>query len=197
MVSERSTQQRSNDAGNAISATNKAGVNSPFLKRHRISADNLCPGENASRAESSNSSPYNKRHRIRCGAANQGTKLEQGEGGEKNPLCVEVGIEFAEEELECAGGEEVGGSVPTHVVEGLKLVSNVGDGGSDDCVVQCDAKDGYTRGQIDNEELGVAGGLLLGLLLLHGLKRLFGILFCIARYFAVHYGRCWGGCDDR
>ena len=98
MVSERSTQKWSNDAGNAISATNKAGVNSPFLKWHRISADNLCPGENASRAESSNGSPDNKRHGIRCGAANQGTKLEQGEGGEKNPLYVEVGIEFAEEE---------------------------------------------------------------------------------------------------
>lgn len=168
MVSERSTQNRSNDAGNAISATNKVSVNSPFLKRHRISADNLCPGENASRAESSNGYPDNKRHRIRCGAANEGTKLEQGEGGEKTPLHVEVGVEFAEEELECAGGEEVGGIVPAHVVEGLELVSDAGDGGSDDCVVQGDAKDDYTRGQIDNEELGVAGGLLLGLLLLHG-----------------------------
>ena len=196
MFSERSTQKRSNDARNAISATNKARVNSPFLKRYRISADNLCPRENASRAESSNGSPDDKRHRTRCGAANQGPKLEQGEGGEKNPLDVEVGIEFAEEELECAGGEEVGGTVPAHVVEGLEFVSDAGNGGSNDCVVQGDAKDGYTRGQIDNDELGVAGGLL-GLLLLHGLKRLFDIRVCIARYFAVHDGRCWGGCDGR
>ncbi len=151
MVSERSTQKRSNDAGNAISATNEAGVHSPFLKRHRIGADNLCPRENPSRAESSNRSPNNKRHRIRRGAANQGPKFEQGEGGEKNPLYVEVGIEFAKEELECAGGEEVGGTVPAHVVEGFEFVSDAGDGGGDDCVVKGDAKDGYTRGQIDNE----------------------------------------------
>ena len=69
-----------------------------------------------------------------------------------------MGIEFAEEELECARGEEVGGTVPAHVVEGLELVSDARDGGSDNRVVQGDAKYGYTRGQIDNEELGVAGG---------------------------------------
>lgn len=159
MISERSTQKRPNDAGNATGATNKPRENSPFLKRHRISADNLCPRENPSRTESSNRSPNDKRHRTRCGAANEGTKFKQGEGGQKNPLYVDVSVEFAEEELECAGGEKVGGTVPAHVVEGVELVSDVGDGGGDDRIVKGDAKDGYTRGQVDNEELGVAGGL--------------------------------------
>ena len=179
MVSERSTQKRSNDAGNAISATDKPRIHSPFLKRHCVSADNLCPRENPSRAESSNRSSNDERHRTRRGAANQGTKFEQGEGGQKHPLYVEISIEFAEEELECAGGEEVGGTVPAHVVEGFELISYAGNGGGDNCVIKGDAKDGYTRGQIDNEELGVAGGLWgLLWLQLHGLERLFGISVC-------------------
>lgn len=81
MLSERSTQKRSDDAGNAISATDEPRVDGPFLKRHRISADDLCPRENPSRAESSNRSSNNECHRSRCGAANEGTNFEQGEGG--------------------------------------------------------------------------------------------------------------------
>ena len=194
MASGGSTQKRSNDAGNDTGATNKARVNSPFLKRHPISADNLCPGENAGRNESSNRSPNDKPHRIRGGATHEGTKFEQGEGGEKSPLYAEVSIEFAEEKLGCAGGEEVGGTVPCHVVEGLKLISDVGDGGSDDHFVQGDAKIGYTRGQICNEELGIAGHLLGQLQLqFHGLKRLYGIHVCFAQCSTVCRGRRWGG----
>ena len=75
-----------------------------------------------------------------------GNQVQTGRGRSENPLYVQVSVEFAEEELECAGGEKVGGTVPAHVVEGIELVSDAGDGGGDDHVVKGDAKDGYTRG---------------------------------------------------
>ena len=86
-------------------------------------------------------------------------------------MDVEVAVKFAKEELEGAGCEEVGGTVPTDIVEGLELVGNVRDGGGDDGVVEGNAEDGYARGQVDDEELGISGGLG-GLLQLDGLKRL-------------------------
>ena len=105
-----------------------------------------------------------------------------------------MSIEFAEEKLERAGGEEVGGTVPSHVVEGLKLVSDAGDGGSDGCIVQGDAKDGYTRGPIYHEELGIAGHLLGQLQLqFRELKKMYGIHVCFAQCSTVCRGRRWGG----
>ena len=144
MLGKRSTQEWSNDASNAISATDEPRVNSPFLQWHRIGTDDLRSREDARRAESSNRSPHDKGHRIRRGAANQGPEFEEEECGEEDPFDVEVAVEFAEEELEGAGGEEVGGTVPTDVVEGLELVGNARDSGGDDGVVERNAEDGYT-----------------------------------------------------
>ena len=144
MFGERSTQEWSNNASNAVSATNEPGINRPFLQWHRIGTDYLRSREDPRRAESSNRSPHDKGHRTRRGAANQRTEFEQGECGEEDPFDIEVAVEFAEEELEGAGGKEVGGTVPTHVVEGLELVGNARDGGGDDGVVERNAEDGYT-----------------------------------------------------
>ena len=144
MFGKRSTQEWSNNASNAISATNEPRINGPFLQWHRIGTDYLRSRKDPRRTESSNRSPNDKGHRIWRGAANQGTEFEKGECAEENPFDVEVAVEFAEEKLKGAGGEEVGGTVPTDVVEGLELVGNTRDGRGDDGVIERNAKDGYT-----------------------------------------------------
>lgn len=93
-----------------------------------------------------------------CGAvwrhsANQTTKLEDADGNEEAGLQVEKLIGFAPSRLEGADGKEEGGPVPSHLVQAVELVSDLGDGGCDDGHVKCDEEDGEDQSDDYHSEL--------------------------------------------
>lgn len=100
-----------------------------------------------------------------CGAvwshrANQTTQLENGNRNEEADLQGKELVGFAPGGLKGADGEEEGGAVPSHLVQAVKLVGDLGNGGRDDGHVKCDEEDGEDESDDNHsklEGLGVIG----------------------------------------
>ena len=75
--------------------------------------------------------------RLGCGghAADQGAELEDEEGTKIDPLDVEEGVDLSVQQLEGAGGEEVGAAIPANIVQRVELVSYARDSGGYDGIV--------------------------------------------------------------
>ena len=90
------------------------------------------PGRDAGTADPSNGSPQDQDHGTRRRAAYDRTHFEDEESDNKSPLYRQACVQFAEQQLEGAGGEEVGGSVPRGIIKRVEVGGDLGNGGSDD-----------------------------------------------------------------
>lgn len=66
--------------------------------------------------------------------------LEDGQGDEVDPVDLVFNIEFTEYELERAGGQEVGRSIPGHIFEGVEIICDLRDCSCNDGTVLVECK---------------------------------------------------------
>src|SRR5215471_8810924 len=106
-----------------------------FNQRNRICDDHQRSREDARCARTRDSASNNQGCRGWCSAADGGTDLEYTDCAEEYPFNREKCVEFAENQLERAGSEEISAAVPAHVVKGREMICDSWDGGSDDRVI--------------------------------------------------------------
>ncbi|GAO17983.1 hypothetical protein UVI_02060080 [Ustilaginoidea virens] len=92
-------------------------------------------GEDAGGAEAGYGAAEDQADRVGRRTAHQRADFEEQDGEEVDPFDRVKGVELAKDELHGARGEEVGGAVPAHVLDGVELVCYSGDRRRDDCVV--------------------------------------------------------------
>ena len=135
VVGECTAHQWSCNARNAIHCANNPSVCGSSMQRNGFGDDQNGAGEDACRSQTSNRTADDERSRIRRDSADQGTDFENTQRGHVNPFYGVKGVELAENELECASGEEVCASIPTDVVEGVELIGDSRNGSCDDGIV--------------------------------------------------------------
>jgi len=97
----------------------------------------------------------NRASNDQCGAvwrhgADQTTQLENGNRDQEGGLQGEILVGFAPSGLEGADGKEEGGPVPSHLVQAVEFVGDLGDSGCDDCHVECYEEDGEDQRDDDH-----------------------------------------------
>lgn len=65
-------------------------------------------------------------------SAYQAADLEHNDSSEEHPLLIEMCERFSPKGSESGKGEEKGRTVPAYVVQAVKVVGNLGDGGGYD-----------------------------------------------------------------
>lgn len=134
LLGEGSSHQWSSDGGNTVHGTNETKERGALFHAHGMRKDDKGTSEDTSTSHTSDGAADNESHRCRRQSANQGSDLENGEAGEEDPFDVEHGVELSEEQLEGAGCQEVGGTVPADVVEVVELICDAGNGYSDNLI---------------------------------------------------------------
>lgn len=166
---EYSTQERTYDTRYSIRRSEDAGECCSLGWRHGKGDDCVSPRTNAGSTHaytmSASRTRFAFRERTSDGAANdqcdavwrhgadQTTQLENGNGDQEGGLQGEVLVAFAPSGLEGADGKEEGGPVPSHLVQAVELVGDLGDGGCDDCHVECHKEDGEDQSNDDHGKL--------------------------------------------
>ncbi len=89
-------------------------------------------GGNARGSEAGDGTSDDKDGGPRGSRTDDGADLEDHERGDEDPFEIELGEQLAEHQLETAGREEVGRTVPAHVRKRVELGGDLGDGGCDD-----------------------------------------------------------------
>ena len=69
--------------------------------------------------------------RVRRSTTDCRADLEDPNGNQVHPFDAVESVEFSKEQLERAGRQEIGGSVPADVVDRVELICNLRDGGRD------------------------------------------------------------------
>ena len=102
------THQRSNDTRDTVHGTKEPLEGRTLFQRLGRGDDQISARKDTGGAQASNSASDDERGAAGRNATDEGAELENGDGGEENPFDGEEGVEFAEDELESGGGEEVG-----------------------------------------------------------------------------------------
>ena len=104
----RLTHQWSNNARNAVHGPKDTLEYGTLLERLGHGDDQICARKDAGGAQARDGASDDKGGAVRRDAADEGAELEDGDGDEIDPFDGEEGVQFAEDELETRGGEEVG-----------------------------------------------------------------------------------------
>ena len=101
------------------------------MQRHRIHNRHNQTRHDPRRPKTRDGPADDECHGIRGGATDGRADLEEQDGAEEHAFDGPECVDLAEEELEGAVGEQVGGAVPADVGYGLEVVCDLGDGGCD------------------------------------------------------------------
>ena len=104
----RLTHQRSHDARNAVHGAKEPLEHGTLLERLGQGDDEIGARKDAGGAQAGDGAPDDEGGAVGRDAADEGAELEDGDGDEVDRLDGEEGVQFAEDELEPGGGEEVG-----------------------------------------------------------------------------------------
>ena len=104
----RLTHQRSNNARNAVHGAKDPLEYGTLLERLGHGDDEIRAGKDTGGAQARDGASDDEGGAVRRDAADEGAELEDGDGDEIDPFDGEEGVQFAEDELETRGGEEVG-----------------------------------------------------------------------------------------
>lgn len=94
-----------------------------------------CAREDSRRPHARDGSAEDESDGVWCRTTDSGADLEDDDSDDKYPFRREQCIDFAEDELGGAVGDEIDTSVPTDVVEGFEVVGDPWDGGCNDCSI--------------------------------------------------------------
>lgn len=129
---ERAAQNWADNRGHSHGSSQHANVARPCLQRGRASQNDDGARIQARGAHACNGAAGDEGARVGCSRAYKTPQLEDGDGDQVHDPGGENGEQLAEQQLEGARGEEVGGGIPANVAEGMEVVSDPGDGGGDD-----------------------------------------------------------------
>jgi len=114
-IGKSATHERTCHRSDAIHGSNHTSVGRTLSERNGVGDDEDCAREDTGGSKSGHSTTNDECWRVRSNAANERSELEKTKSGQVYPLEIEVRVKLAEEQLECAGGEEVSRSIPTDV----------------------------------------------------------------------------------
>ena len=135
VVGEGSAHEGPGNRGNAVHGAYHTHVYGPLTQRNTPLDNEESAGEDAGGAEAGYGAAEDQADRVGRRTAHQRADFEEQDGEEVDPFDRVKGVELAKDELHGARGEEVGGAVPAHVLDGVELVCYSGDRRRDDCVV--------------------------------------------------------------
>ena len=102
MVGKGTTHQRTGNGSNAIHSSNKTGVYRAFDEGYRVCDNDQATGKYTSRSNTGYRPTNDQGDRVGRSTADEGADLKYANGREEDPFDAEKGVEFAEEQLECA-----------------------------------------------------------------------------------------------
>ena len=135
MIGKCSSHQRANNGCHTVHTSYKAHVRRSLFQRNGIRDDDQSPGEDTGRAKSGNSSSHNQRRGIRRNTADKGANLEDSNCYQVHPFYTEETVKFSKKKLKGASGEKICRAIPAHIVQGMELIRDLGDGSGNNRVV--------------------------------------------------------------
>lgn len=129
---ERAAQQRSDNGSDTKDGPESALILGAAVQRDGVDHDDNGAREDARAADARDGTADYEGGAVGRGTAHGGADLEKDDGAEENALDGEEDVELAKEELEGAGCQEVGASVPAYVGDGVKVICDLGDCCGDD-----------------------------------------------------------------
>ncbi len=136
MICESTAHKGPSHRRDAVHGTDDTSVDGSLPKGYCVGNNDQRTREDASRAYTSDGSANDEGYRCWRGAADKRAELEDGNGSQIDPFDTEKSIKFAKEELECASGEQVGRTIPAHIVKRVEIVGDFGDCSGNDGIVE-------------------------------------------------------------
>jgi hypothetical protein len=112
VIGEGAAHKWAGDGGNSVHGSNDTSINWSLAQRNRIRNNDQSSREDTCAAQSCNSPAHNESRGRRSNSTDERANLEDTDCNQVDPFDRVEGVEFAEEQLERAGAEEVGGAVP-------------------------------------------------------------------------------------
>lgn len=110
-------------------------VHRSLTQRHKSDNDHHAALEDPRRSDARDCSANDKCHRRRSSAAHNTTDLEDQNSSKKDPFRGVELVDAAEDGVATCAGQQVGGSVPANVADGVEGVGECRDGDGDNCAV--------------------------------------------------------------
>lgn len=94
MISESTTQERTDDTGESVRGTDDTGKGGALARGRGEGDDGVSTGTETSSTKTGNGTAGNEGFSVGSGAANDGAKLEDEDGDEERSLEWEVLVDF-------------------------------------------------------------------------------------------------------
>ena len=107
LIGEGSTHQRTGHRSDAVHTADQAHVCRTLGERNGGCDDEDGSREDSCGSDTSNGASDNESCRVGSGSTDGTADLKNDQGCQVYPLDAEEGVQLSEEELECAGGQEI------------------------------------------------------------------------------------------